>query len=66
MDKRRAERVAEGLFRMGGAAKRLVPERVRKHLDQRFFYAVFNLTRVTNDDLVSGEVRERRSRRAPD
>ncbi|MEC7240920.1 MAG: hypothetical protein VXW32_06745 [Myxococcota bacterium] len=27
----------------------MVPRRIRKSVDDRFFYAVFNLTRVTND-----------------
>lgn len=66
MDTQNAERLAEGLFRFGGRLKRLVPERIRRNLDHRLFYAIFNLTRVTNDDYVSDDVRERRSKRAPE
>jgi len=33
----------------GRLALKLVPKKVRKQVDDRFFYAVFNLTRVTND-----------------
>ena len=33
----------------GRVGLRVVPERIRKNVDDRFFYAVFNLTRVTND-----------------
>lgn len=34
---------------LGRRAVELLPGRVRKALDDRFFYAVFNVTRVTND-----------------
>ena len=34
--------------------KPLVPARVRKALDDRFFGAVFHVTRVTNDNYDSG------------
>ena len=39
-------RVAVGLGRIGA---RVLPASVRRHLDDRFFYSVFNVTRVTND-----------------
>lgn len=55
-----ARRLAEGIFRLGTRVKDAVPERIRKRIDDRFFYAVFQLTRVTNDDAVSDEVRRRR------
>jgi hypothetical protein len=38
-----------GLRGAGRIAIRMVPAKLRKNLDDRFFYAVFNLTRVTND-----------------
>jgi len=60
MDSSRAERLAHRLFRVGGTLKRMVPEQIRKNLDQRLFYAIFNLTRVTNDDYVSQEVKDRK------
>jgi hypothetical protein len=34
----------------GRAVSRLVPARLRQRLDDRFFYAVFQPTRVENDD----------------
>ena len=34
---------------VGRLSLRVVPGRIRKSVDDRFFYAVFNLTRVTND-----------------
>ena len=61
----RAERVANGVFALAGVLKRLVPRRVREAADDRFFYAVFNLTRVTNDDYVSADIRERTTRPTP-
>lgn len=33
----------------GRAFRPLVPARLRRRVEDRFFYAVFNLTRVTND-----------------
>ena len=33
----------------GRGVARILPTRVRKALDDRIFYVVFNLTRVTND-----------------
>jgi hypothetical protein len=59
-----AKRVAEGVFRAGRLAKRAVPPGVRKQLDDRLFYVIFQLTRVQNDDLVSDTVRKRRADRA--
>lgn len=60
MDHSPARKLAEGIFKLGRGMKKLVPASVRKRLDDRFFYAVFQLTRVTNDDYVSDEVRRRR------
>jgi len=37
------------LLRVGHAVSRLVPSPARKLLDDRVFYAVHQLTRVTND-----------------
>lgn len=61
MDARWAKRVADGVFRAGRLAKRAVPQGVRKKLDDRLFYVIFQLTRVQNDDLVSETVRNRRA-----
>jgi hypothetical protein len=46
--------VARGVARVvvhgGKAAVRLLPERVRQRLEDRFFYAMFQVTRVENDN----------------
>ncbi|HJN72362.1 MAG TPA: hypothetical protein QGF58_00395 [Myxococcota bacterium] len=63
MNARNAERLADGLFRVGCRLKTLVPRRVRRNLDQRLFYAIFNLTRVTNDDYGQEPVRTKRTKR---
>lgn len=39
---------------LASAVKPLVPNRVLKVLDDRFFGAVFHVTRVTNDNYDSG------------
>jgi len=39
---------------LASAIKPLVPSRVRRALDDRFFGAVFQVTRVTNDNYDSG------------
>ncbi len=49
MKPERAERLARGLVRAARAGARVLPEGARKRLEDRVFYAVFNLTRVTND-----------------
>lgn len=65
MDKpSRTERAARGAFAVAGLVKRLIPSPIRKAIDDRFFYAVFNLTRVTNDDYVDPALRDRRRRKA--
>lgn len=46
----RGTRLARVVFGLGEAAWSSVPERLRRRLEHRFFYAVFNVTRVTNDD----------------
>ncbi len=61
-----AKRLAEGIFRLAGRLKDAVPERIRKRVDDRIFYAIFQLTRVTNDDSVSDQVRSRRQSAAQD
>lgn len=43
------ERVAGVVLGVGRAAVRALPARARKALEDRFFYAVFQTTRVTND-----------------
>ena len=49
-----SSRLARGAARlvMGGgrALVRALPKRVRHGLEQRFFYALFQVTRVENDD----------------
>ena len=39
---------------LAAAVKPLVPRRVRQAMDDRFFGAVFQVTRVTNDNYDSG------------
>lgn len=61
----KAHAVATGVFALGGVLKRLVPAPVRQAIDDRFFYAVFNLTRVTNDDYVDPALRDRKRATRP-
>lgn len=60
MEQRHAQRLANATFVLGRRLRELVPARIRKAVDDRFFYAVHQMTRVTNDDYVSDEVRKRR------
>jgi hypothetical protein len=63
VDKRTARSVSGALFAIGRGAKALIPERVKAALDDRLFYAIFQYTRVENDDAVSADVRARRAKR---
>lgn len=45
----RAQRLSRLVFLPARIAARLVPEPVLRRLDDRLFYAVFQMTRVTND-----------------
>lgn len=49
MNTRHAERLSEALFLPLRLARQLVPERLRRALEDRLFYAIFQVTRVTND-----------------
>lgn len=64
MDKRTARTLSGTLFALGRGAKALIPEGVKRGLEQRFFYAIFQYTRVENDDMVSADVRARRQARS--
>ncbi|MFT5586419.1 MAG: hypothetical protein ACI9VR_004017 [Cognaticolwellia sp.] len=64
MDKRTATTLSGTLFALGRGAIALIPERVKRGLDDRLFYAIFQYTRVENDDMVSADVRARRKARA--
>ena len=64
MDKRTARGVSGALFAIGRGASALIPDRVKAALDDRLFYAIFQYTRVENDDAVSAEVRARRAKRS--
>lgn len=44
-----AELVARVVVGVGRAVVRRLPPSLKKNLDDRFFYAVFQSTRVTND-----------------
>jgi len=46
--------VGEAVFGLGRLVKPLVPARIAKAVDDRFFGAVFQVTRVTNDNYDSG------------
>jgi hypothetical protein len=46
--------VGEALFGLGRLVKPLVPVRIAKAVDDRFFGAVFQVTRGTNDNYDSG------------
>lgn len=41
--------VAAGVARLGRLAARLLPAGVKKRVEDRIFYAVFQVTRVEND-----------------
>ncbi len=60
MEQRHAKHLARAVFALGRGFGRLLPSGLREHLEDRVFYAVHQLTRVTNDDYVSEEVRRRR------
>lgn len=60
MKARHAERLATAAFALGRALRRAVPAGLKTRLEHRAFYAVHQLTRVTNDDYVSDEVRARK------
>ncbi|MEE2750993.1 MAG: hypothetical protein VX519_06160 [Myxococcota bacterium] len=44
-----AKAVAQASQRVLRQCSRLVPQRLRAHLDSRLFYAIFQVSRVTND-----------------
>ena len=44
-----AELVARVALGVGRAMIRRLPDKLKKNLDDRFFYAIFQTTRVTND-----------------
>ena len=55
MDRMRAGLVVgKALLGIGRAVKPWVPSSIRKAVDDRFFGAVFQVTRVTNDNYNSG------------
>lgn len=43
------EAVAKGLIGAGRVAFSVLPSGLRRRMEARFFYAVFQVTRVTND-----------------
>lgn len=45
----RALRLADAVLRVGRAVVRRVPPRLRRALDDRLFFAIFQVTRVEND-----------------
>ena len=46
--------VGEAVVGMGRLVRPLVPQRVAKAMEDRFFGAVFQVTRVTNDNYGTG------------
>jgi len=46
------------LVGIGRRVKPLVPEQTRKWIDDRFFGAIFQVTRVTNDNYGDGPAAE--------
>jgi len=46
---RRTIRVSRAVMGVGRAVFRVLPRGLRRSVEDRFFYAVFNVTRVTND-----------------
>lgn len=46
----RAQRLSAVVLAAGSRIVRALPDRARRSLDDRVFYAIFNLTRVTNDN----------------
>jgi hypothetical protein len=49
MQTRLADHLANALFLPARLARRALPRSVRDHLEDRLFYAIFQVTRVTND-----------------
>lgn len=49
MKARTSEQLARALFLPLRLARQLVPHAVRARLEDRLFYAIFQVTRVTND-----------------
>jgi hypothetical protein len=49
VDDRRSRRAARLVMGVGRGLWRALPAHLRDRLEHRFFYAVFNVTRVTND-----------------
>lgn len=43
-------RVSRAVFGVARSAYRVLPGPLRERVEDRFFYAVFNVTRVTNDN----------------
>ncbi len=50
--------VGRALVGLGRRFKPLVPQRARQWMDDRFFGAVFQITRVTNDNYDTGTTAE--------
>lgn len=49
MQTRLADHLANALFLPARLVRRALPRSVREHLEDRLFYAIFQVTRVTND-----------------
>lgn len=49
MQTRLADHLANALFLPARLVRRALPRSVRDHLEDRLFYAIFQVTRVTND-----------------
>jgi hypothetical protein len=55
MQTRLADRLANMLFLPVRLVGKAIPKPVRDHLEDRLFYAIFQVTRVTNDAYPSRE-----------
>ena len=49
MERQNAERLARGILTLARAGLGALPAPLRDRLERRLFYAIFNLTRATND-----------------
>ena len=58
MQTRLADRIANMLFLPVRLVGKAIPKPVRDHLEDRLFYAIFQVTRVTNDAYPRREAEE--------
>ena len=65
MQTRLADRIANMLFLPVRLVGKAIPKPVRDHLEDRLFYAIFQVTRVTNDAYPRREAEAKPGPEAP-